>query len=241
MTMKLITGMMFAAMLFATEKGVAVLAQAQQAAGSYAAMAPLNEYLMADRDAEIALAKSAAPPELAKDATVVVLKKDGYATAVEGKNGFTCIVERSWMSPTDSEQFWNPKMRGPICYNAAAVRSILPYTLERTKLVLSGLTKTEMITKVKAEVAEGKLLKPEAGAMSFMLSKDGYLGDGVGHWHPHLMFHVPSTEAASWGANLEGSPVVLDSDHAQGPEPETIFMVPVGHWSDGSAAESHPH
>ena len=124
--MKLITGMMFAAMLFATEKGVAVLAQAQQAAGSYAAMAPLNEYLMADRDAEIALAKSAAPPELAKDATVVVLKKDGYATAVEGKNGFTCIVERSWMSPLDSPEYWNSKIRGPICYNPVSYTHLCP-------------------------------------------------------------------------------------------------------------------
>lgn len=210
-------------------------------AGPYAAMAPLDQYLMPDRDAEIALAKSAAPPELAKDASVVVLTKAGYVSAVEGKNGFTCVVERAWMSPTDSDQFWNPKLRGPICYNAAAVRSILPYTFERTRLILAGVSKAEMITTIKAEVASGKLPQPEAGAMSYMLSKDGYLGDGVGHWHPHLMFHVPSTEAASWGANLDGSPVVLDTDHAQGPEPETIFMVPVSHWSDGTLADAHTH
>jgi hypothetical protein len=48
------------------------------------------------------------------------------------------------------------------------------------------------------------------------------------------MFHIPKTDGASWGANLEGSPVVLDDREL--PEPETIFMVPVSKWSDGTAA-----
>jgi hypothetical protein len=70
--------------------------------------------------------------------------------------------------------------------------------------------------------------------MSFMMSKDGYLGDSQGHWHSHLMFHVPKAAAATWGANLQGSPVVLDDRPT--PEPQTIFLVPVGHWSDGTEA-----
>src|ERR1700683_947076 len=199
----------------------------------YATMAPLDQYLMADRNAEIALAKSAAPPALANDASVVVLEKDGYHTAIEGKNGFTCIVERGWMSPLDSTDFWNPKLRGPICYNPPAVRSILPYTILRTKLLLSGLTKAQMVEKIQTELAGSLLPMPEPGAMSYMMSKDQYLGDAPGHWHSHLMFHLPRMGAASWGANLDGSPVVFDTDHHQGPEPESIFMVPVGHWSDG--------
>ncbi len=164
-------GMLLAAALLAFGQGMVGVARATEAAGTYAAMAPMNEYLMADRDAEIALAKSAAPPALAKDASVVVLTKAGYVEAVEGKNGFTCIVERSWMSPTDSEQFWNPKMRGPICYNVAAVRSILPYTLERTKLVLGGMTKDEMIAKVKAEVAGKGSCRSRKQARWYMLRK----------------------------------------------------------------------
>ena len=221
-------------------------AQAQDAKAPYPAMAPLDQYLMADRDAEIALAKSAAPAELSNDASVVVLERDGYHTVIEGKNGFTCIVERGWMSPLDSTDFWNPKLRGPICYNPAAVRSILPYTILRTKLILGGATKDEMAAKIQAEVDAGLLPTPEPGAMSYMLSKNQYLGDAGQHWHPHLMFHLPRVGAASWGANLDGSPVVFDSDHHQGPEPETIFMVPVDHWSDGSPAmtgdsTSHQH
>jgi hypothetical protein len=214
-------------------------ARAQDTKAPYPAMAPLEQYLMADRDAEIALAKSAAPPALSGDANVLVLEKDGYHTAVEGKNGFVCVVERGWMSPLDSTDFWNPKLRGPVCYNPPAVRSILPYTLLRTKLILSGLTKAQMAENIQASVAANLLPVPEAGAMSYMMSKNQYLGDEGGHWHPHLMFHLPRMGAASWGANLDGSPVVFDTDHHEGPEPESIFMVPVGHWSDGSSAMAH--
>jgi hypothetical protein len=70
--------------------------------------------------------------------------------------------------------------------------------------------------------------------MSYMLSKEQYLNDQVVHWHPHLMFHIPKVDGASWGANLDGSPVMLDPRFV--PEPETIFFVPVGVWSDGTPA-----
>jgi hypothetical protein len=200
----------------------------------YERMARLDEYLMLDLHAEIALARSAAPAAISDKATLLTLKPQGYETAVNGTNGFTCLVERSWMSPFDSPEFWNPKMRGPVCYNPAASKSILAYTLRRTKLALAGLSKAQMLDEIRAEAARKELPWPEPGAMSFMMSKDGYLGDAQGHWHSHLMFHVPKAPAASWGANLPGSPVVLDDREV--PEPETIFLVPVAHWSDGTGA-----
>jgi hypothetical protein len=205
----------------------------------YPAMAPLDQYLMADQRAEIALARSAAPESISRDATVLVLGRSGYETAIKGTNGFSCIVERSWTAPFDSPDFWNPKLRAPICYNAAAVASVLPYTLFRTKLVLSGLSKAELHRRILAAVATGELPRPAPGAMSYMMGKDGYLGDSVGHWHPHLMFHVPKTDGATWGANLPGSPVVLDTGNTDVPEPQTIFLVPVGKWSDGTPAAHH--
>jgi hypothetical protein len=165
-----------------------------------------------------------------------VLRRDGYHTAVRGTNGFTCLVERAWVSPFDSPDFWNPRLRGPICYNPPAVRSILPYTLNRTKLALAGFSKTQMHASVEATLAKHGLPNPAPGAMSYMMSKDGYLGDGVGHWYPHLMFHIQKTTVATWGADADGSPIVIDNQHVDMPEPETIFMVPVGHWSDGSPA-----
>ena len=210
--------------------------QAQGMKTQYPAIAPMDQYLMADRSAEIALARSAAPDAISRDATVLVLGKNGYETAIDGKNGFTCLVERSWMSPFDSPDFWNPKIRGPVCYNPAAVRSILPYTINRTKLVLAGVQKAQMHESIVAAVAKGELPVPETGAMSYIMAKDGYLADASGHWHPHLMFHIPKTDAASWGANLPGSPVVYNDESTDVPEPEIIFMVPVGRWSDGTAA-----
>lgn len=209
-------------------------AQAQEDKSRYPSMAPLDQYLMTDRDAEIALARSAAPKSISADASVVVLTRHGYETAVKGTDGFVCIVERAWMSPFDHPEFWNPKNRGPICYNAPAARSVLPYTFKRTELVLAGLSKAQMLDRIKAAVARKELPTPEPGAMSYMLSKESYLNDQAGHWVPHLMFHIPKTDAASWGANLNGSPVMLDPRPV--PEPETIFLVPVGQWSDGTAA-----
>jgi hypothetical protein len=205
-------------------------------AAPYPAMAPLDQYLMADRNAEIALARSSAPEAISRDATVLVLGKNGYETVVNGKNGFTCLVERSWMSPFDSPDFWNPKIRGPVCYNPAAVRSILPYTINRTNLVLAGTSKEKLHVSIVAAVAKGDLPAPEMGAMSYMMAKDGYLGDSAGHWHPHLMFHILKTEGATWGANAPGSPVVYNDEFTDMPEPEIIFFVPVGHWSDGTPA-----
>jgi hypothetical protein len=204
----------------------------------YPSMAPLDRYLMADRNAEIALARSAAPTSISGDATVLVFEKGGYQAAVEGKNGFTCLVERAWMSPFDSPEFWNPKMRGPICYNPAAVRTILPYTVNRTRLALTGLSKAQIRENITAAMAKNKLPMPEAGAMSYMMSKGGNLGDAVGHWCPHLMFHVPTTDGANWGADVAGSPVLFNDQYRDVPEPETIFMISVSHWSDGTDA---PH
>jgi hypothetical protein len=226
----------FFIMMLALALCIPAAAQAQETNAQYPAIAPVDQYLMADRSSEIALARSAAPEAISHDATVLILGKNGYETAINGKNGFTCLVERSWMSPFDSPDFWNPKIRGPVCYNPAAVRSILPYTLNRTKWVLAGVPKARMHESIVAAVAKGELPVPETGAMSYMMAKDGYLGDSAGHWHPHLMFHIPKTDGASWGANLPGSPVVFNDEFTDVPEPEIIFMVPVARWSDGTAA-----
>ena len=206
---------------------------------AYERMAPVSEYLMAERQAEIDLARSAAPPAISLHATILVLGRRGYETATTGSNGFTCLVERAWMSQFDSPQFWNWKMRGPICYNPPASRTVLLYTLARTELALSGLTKMQILDRTNAGVTEKRLPVPEPGSMSYMMSKGGQLGDGVGAWVPHLMFYAPKAQGAkdgaSWGADVPGSPVVLDTSHHVVPEPETIFMVLVAHWSDGTA------
>jgi hypothetical protein len=205
----------------------------------YEQMAPIAQYLMPS-GSEIALARSAAPAAISDKATVLTLNSKGYDTVVRGTNGFTCFVERSWGAPFQSPDFWNPKVRVPICYNLPASKSVLTYTLRRTKFALAGDSKERILDEVRAAVARNEFPSPQPGAMSFMMSKDGYLADAEdsgGHWHPHLMFHVPKVAGASWGANLPGSPVIVDDREI--PEPQTIFMVTVSHWSDGTAEAAH--
>jgi hypothetical protein len=211
-------------------------AQAQDAKVPYPKMAPLDQYLM-ERDAEIVLARSAAPESISQDAEVMVLGQHGYETVVKGKNGFVCMVERSWMAPIDDPDFWNPKGRAPICLNPAAVRSYLPRTIKKTEVMLATRSKTQMVSDTKAALDKNELPAIEPGAMCYMLSKQGYLSDLAGHWHPHLMFFTPLTDPAAWGAGLPGSPVIA----FKGTEGMTVFLVPVTRWSDGTAAPVFEH
>lgn len=214
--------------------------RAQDSKTPYPRMAQLDQYLMEDRNAEIAMARSAAPEAISSDAEVLVLGRHGYETASKGKNGFVCLVERSWMSPFDSPEFWNPKLRGPICFNPAAARSVLPLTFKRTELVLAGLTKAQIIDGIK--VFDKNQLPPlEPGGMTYMMSSQGYLADQGGHWVPHLMFYVPQTVGMTWGADVPRSPVLLSQQFHGAPEPITVFMVPVPNWSDGTAAPRDSH
>jgi hypothetical protein len=179
------------ALLFATAFTLGAAAHAQDAKSPYPTMAPLSQYLMTDQNAEIALARSAAPAAISGDATILVLKQHGYETAVKGKNGFVCIVDRSWMSPWDSPEFWNPKNRSPTCFNPAAVRSVLPFTMKRTEWALTGLSKTQLIARVREAIQHKEMPALEPGAMCYMMSRQMFLGDAQGHWHPHVMFYSP--------------------------------------------------
>ena len=224
-------------LIFALTLGLAAMtrAKAQTSKTAYPNMAPLGEYLMADRDAEIALARSAAPEAISRDAKILVLGRHGYETAVEGKSGFVCVVERGWMSPSDAPEFWNPKLRGPICFNPQAARSVLPATYKRTEMVLAGKTKAEIIEGNKAAFEKGELPPLAPGAMSYMLSKQAYLTDRGDHNLAHLMFYTPALDSKAWGADLPKSPVMLNPQF-KGVEPIDVFVVPVGRWSDGTAA-----
>lgn len=197
-------------------------------AAAYPTMAPFARYAISDRAAEIALARSAAPPSISDHARVLVLGKRGYETAAKGNNGFVCLVARSWDQGIDNPEFWNPKIRSPECFNAAGARSVLPRYLERTRWVLAGKTMAEMR-------ARTKRLAPEPGSVCYMMSRHGYLNDAVGSWYAHVMFFGPDMEPAQWGANLPGSPVMADSAAYS---PTTIFMVVVQKWSDGTRNRS---
>lgn len=155
------------------------------------------------------------------------MRANGYETAVKGTNGFVCLVERSWGTELDDPEFWNPKVRSPMCFNESGASSVLPAYLARTRWVLTGLTRDQIIERTKAS----KPGEARAGSMCFMMSKQGYLADAFGHAHPHLMFFLPHVEGTAWGANLPGSPVAA----VQGKfDSFTTFFVTVSKWSDGT-------
>ncbi len=208
-------------------------------ARSYPSRAPVAQYMMASRADEIALARSAAPASISNDAEILVLGAHGYETAVKGRNGFVCLVERSWDAGFDDPVFWNPNVRGADCFNPIAAQSVLPHYIERASWALAGASKAEMAQRTKAQLAAGKYRLPAPGAMAFMMSKGQYLSDTGGHWRPHLMFFIANIKDASWGANLANSPVMAGK--GDGIDPVTTFFVPIGHWSDGTPVETEMH
>ncbi len=226
------------ALILAVEK---TLAQGT-APNPFATMAPIAQYRIANVKDEIALARSAAPQSISARAEVLVLGSRGYEVGVKGKNGFVCFVERSWAAPFGDSEFWNPQERGPNCFNAPAARSELTQYLQRTQWVLAGATKEQIIERTRAAVADHSFKNPEPGSISFMMSKDGHLNHDPGPWLPHVMFFVPHGQAAVWGADREGSPVIGEDGLAV---ETTVFVIPVRRWSDGSPApppaDQHAH
>jgi hypothetical protein len=213
-------------------------ARAQAEKAAYPAMASVDAYLIADRNSEIALARSAAPASISDGAEVMVLGRKGLTTEVRGTNGFLCLVERSWGAASDDPEFWNPRVRSPICFNPAAARTFAPIFLMKTKLALDGKSKTEIAAATAAALDNKELPALEPGAMCYMMSKQQYLNDRGMSWHPHLMFFVSGDAATSWGADLPGSPIMAANDPE---ERVTIFMIWVGNWSDGSPAPAMEH
>ncbi len=224
--------------------GAAYPAMAQDATTPYPSMAPIERYLM-DRDAEIALARSAAPEAISRDAAVLVLTRHGYETAVEGRNGWVCWVGRGWMAMFDHPEFWNPKVRAADCLNPPAARSILPYAYKRTELLLAGHSKQEVIAAIKAAIDKKELPPLEQGSVSYMMSKSSYLTDNGDHNAPHLMFFQTDKPDAAWGANVTNAPVVSVNYWYLSAEaypqlksfpPMAVFLVMVDKWSDGTSA-----
>jgi hypothetical protein len=227
--------------------GTAYQARTQDAKTPYPSMAPIEHYLM-DRTAEIALARSAAPDSISGNATILVLGRQGYETAVEGKNGFVCWVGRGWMAAFDWPEFWNPKVRAADCLNPQAARSILPIAFLRSMMVMAGRSKAEILSAIKTAYEKKQLPDLESGAMDYMMSKSAYLTDEDDHNAPHLMFYSANEDAKDWGSGAAGSPVVSapywffsskEPSQMKGLPPILVFLVVVADWSDGTPAGKH--
>jgi hypothetical protein len=190
---------------------------------------PLSEYMMA-RDAEIALAKSAAPDNISSHATIKVLTASGFQAVHNGDNGFVCMVMRGWSAPMYTPaQFrdlvYDAKVRAPICFNPDASRTVLPYYELRSKFGMEGRTLDQMAEGVQAAYAKGELPKRDSVSFAYMWSADQNLASGIGHWHPHMMVFAPYYDNSMLGNNEFSSPLPQLSDDAG--TPFAVVVVPV--------------
>ncbi|HET7025629.1 MAG TPA: hypothetical protein VFI39_10535 [Gemmatimonadales bacterium] len=193
-------------------------------------------WLMPDRAAEIALARTAAPKGVTDSATILVMTRSGFVEAVHGSDGFTCAVFRSFAAPSDDPNLWNVKISAPQCFNAPGTRTILPMWLKRMEWILGGATPAEADARTTRAYASHQFPAPAPGAMAYMLSPEQYLSDANPHWKPHLMFfYTKALSASTFGAG-DGSGPVIDGSSAVSDAPFVTILIPVRQWSDGSNA-----
>ena len=205
---------------------LATIATPLAAQGKYP---PVDAYLM-PRDAEIALARSAAPPALADHASVKVLTKTGFEIAQEGDNGLVCLVMRGFSAPTYTPAafraiVYDPTIHAPICFAAPAVRAVLPYYELRTKLALAGKDPEQIAAALQAAYVKGELPRRDATTFAYMFSAHQHLGSTVGVWHPHMMVFVPYADTTAVGQTPFGETLPAVTDDAG--TPFAVIVIPV--------------
>src|SRR5262249_60946706 len=107
-----------------------------------------------------------------------------------GKTGYISLGDRSWKAPFPDPEFWNRRLRARVCRTRQAARSVLPIENKRTELALAGVAKSEIMTRLWAAINAKELPTPQVGAMSYMMSKEQYLGDRNLNWMPHVMIYT---------------------------------------------------
>jgi hypothetical protein len=140
------------------------------------------------RDQQISLALSAAPPEVASNATVYVLGAKGYEVARQGTNGASCLVERHFVKPDETTI-------EPTCYDAEGSRTLLQVDLYEAELRAKGTPEAEIKKDVADGYKDGRFKAPSKPGVEYMLSSDNRLGptadNGTFHFPPHFMFYAP--------------------------------------------------
>ena len=192
---------------------------------------PLANYMM-PRDSEIALAKTAAPENIASHASIAILTSAGFTRVHDGDNGFVCVVMRGWSAPTFTPVpfrnfVYDATIRAPICFDPIAAKSVLPYYELRTTLGMAGKGPDQITEGVQAAYKTGKLPKRDAVSFDYMFSPHQMLGQGIGTWHPHMMVFVPNYVNATLGNNPLGGPTPEVTD--DGGTPFAVVVIPVDH------------
>jgi hypothetical protein len=189
---------------------------------------PVSEYMMTP-EAEVALARSAAPANISDRSTIKVLTPSGYQVARDGDSGFVCMVMRGSAAPTYTpaqirDLVYDAKLRAPICFNPEASRTVMPYYELRSKLAMEGKTPDQIAEDIQAAYAKGVLPKRDGVSFAYMWSADQNLGS-FGHWHPHMMVFCPYYENSMVGGNPFGAPLPIVTDDAG--TPFAVVVIPV--------------
>lgn len=146
-----------------------------------AAPTAAQEYTKLDRSEEIRLAMSAGPLSVSKDADVYVLGRRGFEKAVEGSNGFSCMVIRAAADKT---------ILAPHCFSPDATETVLPAKLAEGRLQMQGMSQSEIDAELTKAFDAGTLPLPEGDSYAYMLSAGQHLGP-AGQWRPHFMLYMP--------------------------------------------------
>ncbi len=219
--------------------GLLLLSMQVASVGGQSAKYPrLSEYMMTP-EAEIALARSAAPENVSAHATVKILTASGYKVAARAENGVVCMVMRGFSAPTYTpaqfrEIIYDPTIRAPIYFTGPAARMAMPYYELRTELALEGKGPDQIAESVQAAYVKGDLPRRDGASFAYMWSADQNLGSGIGHWHPHMMVFCPYYENSMVGGNEFGSLLPQVSDDAG--TPFTVVVIPI---DDRLAVKAH--
>jgi hypothetical protein len=186
----------------------AVPAAAQSRHGARPAMA---------RDAEIALARSAAPAAISGSARVWVWNGSRYMVADSGRTTVNCYLARHWVPSVE-----------PHCLDEEASATILPILMRKIELYAAGKTDAEVEREIADGIKANRFRLPSRPALTYMMSSAQNLvgGDGtpVGAWQPHLMIYYP--EWTGKQAGLEG--FVADVGFIENPgTPLAALVVPL--------------
>ena len=178
--------------------------------------------------AEIALAVSAAPPELSSQATVYAVRDGQVLTLRRGSNGSACMVARDLHGGS----------LYPTCYNPEGARTVLARELLEVRLRSLGASEDSVERAVAAGYASGQLETPKSLAMAYMMSPRQVLfssprpeGRRVGAWHPHLMFFMPGATPSMFGLTSEDAEPIAVSESGT---PRAEVVVKVQKWADGT-------
>jgi hypothetical protein len=158
------------------------------------------------RDEQIALAMSAAPAPVSSNATVYVLGPKGYEKARQGTNGFSCLVYRSFVNPTETTV-------GPMCFDAEGSRTTLVVYLHSEELRSSGKSEAEIKADAENGYKAGRFEYPSKMGLLYMMSNENRLGPTsdhkTQHYPPHLMFYAPNMTAQDLGFDSGPQPAYM--------------------------------